>query len=236
MIANTMIPATPRPSRSSRSRAPRQARSEATYRRLLDAAETLLTEASFDQVTVARIAARAGVTIGAFYARFADKDALLEALEERVTEAVLAVVNRAIDPARWEGATIEEAIRHYLAELIATYRETRGAGRALVLQAHTDPALRRRLHRLNVDGPPQVLELLRRHATIHHPAPKLGLEVGFLAVRSLLREILLFGETFPGGSALSDRALAEELTRLLLRYLGVRADARLRFAGGPKGR
>ena len=60
-----MIPARRGRLRPPRTRAPRQARSEATYRRLLDAAERLLSEESFDRVTVAEIAARAGVTIGA---------------------------------------------------------------------------------------------------------------------------------------------------------------------------
>jgi len=221
--------------RPARTRAPRQARSEATYRRLLDAAEALLTEESFDQVTVAEIAARAGVTIGAFYARFADKDALLEALEEQVTEAVLAVVARATDPERWEGATVEEAFRRYLAELVAVYRQTRGAGRALVLQSHTDPALRQRLRRLNTEGPPKVLALVAGQAGIRHPAPNVGLAVAFLAVRSTLREVVLFGETGPGGAALSNDALAEELTRLFLGYLGIPGGARLRFGGGAGG-
>jgi len=215
--------------RPPRTRAPRQARSEATYRRLLDAAELLLTEESFDQVTVAEIAARAGVTIGAFYARFADKDALLESLEERVTEAVLAVVARATDPVRWEGATVGEALHRYFVELVEVYLRTRGAGRALVLQAHTDPALRRRLRRLNTEGPPKVIELLERQGAIGHPTPGLGREVAFLAVRSTLREIILFGEAWPGATPLSTDALADELTRLVLSYLGIDGSARLRL-------
>src|SRR2546427_740385 len=132
MIVNTMISASqpkPRP----RTLLPQQARSSATYRRLLDAAETLLQEKSFDALTVAEVATRAGVTIGGFYARFADKEALLEALEEQVTETVLAVMRRATDPHRWAGLTVAEALRQYLRELVRGYPTTRVRGRAHVV-------------------------------------------------------------------------------------------------------
>jgi AcrR family transcriptional regulator len=197
---------------------------------MLDAAEALLAERGFDEVSVAEIARRAGVTIGAFYARFPDKEALLEALEERVTEVTLATVSRATDPARWDGTTIEEALRSYCRELVDAYRETRGAGRALVLRSRHDPALKRRLGRLNTEGPPRVLEFLLAHGRIRHPDPERALRVALLAVRSTLRELILFGETWPGGAALPRDLLADELTRLFLGYLGIDGRRRLRAA------
>jgi AcrR family transcriptional regulator len=201
---------------------------------MLDAAEALLAGRGFDEVSVAEIARRAGVTIGAFYARFSDKEALLEALEERVTDAVLATVSRATDPRRWEGTTVEAALRSYCRELVEVYRATRGAGRALVLRSRSDPALKRRLLRLNSEGPPRVLEFLLAHGRIRHPDPKRALQVALLAVRSTLRELILFGETWPGGSPLPPDLLAEELTRLFLGYLGIHGRQRLQAGrSGP---
>ena len=54
-------------------RAPQQARSQATLARLLDATEVLLDEAPFDDLSVQDICKAAKSSVGAFYARFADK-------------------------------------------------------------------------------------------------------------------------------------------------------------------
>ncbi len=56
---------------------PKQARSIKTEQVLLDAFETLLKEKSFFDLTVSEIAAEAGVTTGAIYRRFDDKQDLL---------------------------------------------------------------------------------------------------------------------------------------------------------------
>ena len=60
---------------------PRQARSQHTLDRLLDAAEALVHEkGGFDDVPIAEIVRRAESSVGSFYSRFPDKDALLQAM------------------------------------------------------------------------------------------------------------------------------------------------------------
>jgi AcrR family transcriptional regulator len=202
---------------------------------MLDAAEALLQSESFDAVSVAAIAARAGVTIGAFYARFPDKEALLEALEVRVTETVLAGLEQVTDPNALEGLTLAEALRRYFDALVAAYLATRGAGRALVLRSHTDGRLRGRLERLNTEGPPRVLRFLLE-GRIRHPEPKRALDLALLVVRSTLRETILFREPTLGGAAVAPAVLATELTRLFLAYLGLDGRTRLRFAASSRAR
>jgi len=70
-------------------RAPQQERSRDTLRRMFDAAERLMAERSFEKITVQQIVKEAGTTIGAFYTRFKDKDALLESMHaEHIAENV----------------------------------------------------------------------------------------------------------------------------------------------------
>ena len=64
--------------------APMQARSRRTMERLLNAAERVFVRDSFAGATVAGIAAAARVSVGAFYGRFADKAAFLDAFFERL--------------------------------------------------------------------------------------------------------------------------------------------------------
>ena len=65
---------------------PLQARSRKTQQDLLDALERLLSRKSFAEITVAEIAAEAGLTTGAIYRRFRDKGDLLRAAFDRFLE------------------------------------------------------------------------------------------------------------------------------------------------------
>jgi AcrR family transcriptional regulator len=58
--------------------APQQARSRESLRKLLKAAAEVLGQHGLEGATIPRIAQHAGMTPGAIYRRFADKDALLE--------------------------------------------------------------------------------------------------------------------------------------------------------------
>lgn len=63
--------------------APLQDRSRRSLERMLSATETLLEERDFSRITVAEIAAKAGVTPGLIYSRFRRKDDLLPLLLKR---------------------------------------------------------------------------------------------------------------------------------------------------------
>jgi AcrR family transcriptional regulator len=64
-----------------------QARSRRTRDALLDAARTLLNSRAWNELTVADIVEQAGCSVGAFYSRFPDKEALFEALTAQWFEA-----------------------------------------------------------------------------------------------------------------------------------------------------
>lgn len=65
---------------------PRQQRSREMVTRLLDATAATLAERGLDHTTTNHIAERAGVSIGSLYQYFPDKNALVEALLERMAE------------------------------------------------------------------------------------------------------------------------------------------------------
>ena len=202
-------------------RAPQQARSAETTRRLLAAAAALLEERSFDDVSVTEVAERAGVTIGAFYARFGDKDGLLRVLESQMMEEFSSLADAQTAPQRWTGRAIEEALHEHHLSLIRAYRTHRGIARALVLRSHSDPQLRKRIEKLNQRNLPRVAGAIAKHCRISNPSAQRALEFSLLTVRSVCRETILFKEGWPGGKQLSDAALARELTRMIVGYLGV---------------
>ena len=130
-------------------RPPQQVRSQETLDRILDAAEALVTEKGFADTPVAEIVRRAGSSVGAFYARFRDKDALLHALYDRYFEQAMATADAALDPARWEGASIDEMLSAVVRFLVEIYREQHGLIRAFVIRNHVDPEFQARRERLS---------------------------------------------------------------------------------------
>jgi TetR/AcrR family transcriptional repressor of mexJK operon len=206
-------------------REPQQARSAETTRRLIEAAQDLLETQSFDDTSVTAIAARAGVTIGAFYARFGDKAGLLRVLEANLHEAFETLADQQTVPQKWTGRAIEQALREHHETLVRTYRSHRGSARALLLKAQTDPALRKRIDKLNQRNLPLIAKALASHGKISHPEAERALQFALLAVRSVCREVLLFHQEWPGAARkLSDAVLVEELTRMVLGYLGLKAS------------
>jgi len=201
---------------------PVQARSAETSRRLIAAAEKLLARRSFDDTSVSDIAREAGVTTGAFYARFGDKDGLLKVLEADLRAAFEQLTDEQATPARWTSSAIEAALRQHHESLVHTYRTHRGAARALLLKAHTDPALRARIDRLNQRNLPLIAKAIAEHTRISHPAAERALKFALLTVRSVCRETLLYDQSWPGGRPLSDKELVNELTHMVVAYLGIK--------------
>ena len=215
------------PRRSSQSdlhwvRPPQQARSQETLDRILDAAEGLVAEKGFEDARVAEIVERAGSSVGAFYTRFQDKHGLLHALYERYYEQAVATADAALDPERWEGATIPEilgAVVHFLVEI---YRNRRGLIRAFAVRNRSDDEFRARQERLSHYVSSRLTALLLARAVeIRHPDPERAAPFGFAMVFSTLEGAMLFGEMRSGGLVLSDDDLARELTHACLAYLGI---------------
>jgi AcrR family transcriptional regulator len=216
----------PRPS-SSRIRwvrPPRQKRSERTLHRLLDAAERLLDRKTFDELTVQDVVKAAKSSVGSFYARFADKEALLAALYDRHQEEVGATVSAAVDRERWRGTPLPEIVREIVRFTLRLYRSHRGLLRALVLRGHArpDPRYRDPKQRSRTAIAEVGALLASRSEEIGHPDPKLAASLGYLSVLATAREKLLFGDSTASAVAVSDHELEEELTRAYLAYLHVK--------------
>jgi AcrR family transcriptional regulator len=200
---------------------PRQARSRRTLERILDAAERLLDEKGFDDLSVHEVAQRARSSVGAFYTRFEDKDGLLHALHERFSEEAFATADRALDPARWRGATIAEILSSCIPFLVRITRERAGLIRAVLLRAAVDGAFAERAARLSrhvIGGLDRLL--LARRDEIGHAEPEVAAQFAWRVVFSVLNQNLLDVGAY---EAISDDRLAVELTRTANEYLGLRA-------------
>ena len=203
-------------------RPPQQVRSQETLDRILDAAESLVAEKGFEDATVAEVARRAESSVGAFYARFHDKNGLLYALYDRYLEQAMATADVALDAARWEGTPIPDLLRAVVRFLVEVYRERAGLIRAFVLRNYSDHEFRARQERLSHHVNTGLSRLLlARAAEITHPDPARAAAFGLTMTVNTIEGAVLFGELRSADLTLSDDELAAELARAFLAYLGV---------------
>jgi AcrR family transcriptional regulator len=189
----------------------------------LDAAATLLGDRSFDELTISDVVRLAKSSVGAFYSRFSNKDALLDALYQRHQEQAIATMERHLAPEQWESATVEQIVTQIVAFAVRFHRTHRGLLRALVLRGYQKPDWRyvdpKSRSQLGVARVGALMET--RQQEISHPDAKLAGSLGFLSLLAVLREKILFGDSTASALQISYRQLEEELIRAYLAYLGV---------------
>jgi AcrR family transcriptional regulator len=203
-------------------RAPAQARSRATLERLLDATEALLRNRHFEDIEVDEIVRRARSSVGSFYARVGNKEALLPPLyarfDARLREELLTI---AADKA-WESRDLPATCRELAKLLVSRFREHAGLLRAVVLYA------RRRGRVLTPEQQAQrnavmhipVALLLRHRDLIADRSPERRAALAFFAANAAVREMVLFPNAPHAASLpMDDDALARFAAGLLFSYL-----------------
>ena len=200
--------------------APKQARSRRTLERIVNAGLALLEEGGADAVTVQAVVARAGSSVGSFYARFRGKEDLLAHLREHVRTSAEAEWSETLEGASWDAPLITVGAR--AVDLLLDLRprcdaRIRAAERLGAVDSESDELRRKALEELST-------RLLERRSEITHPDPE-------LAVRIALTAVLGVGEhARTAASEPNDPdsdALRTECLRLVLAYLTgqVRDDA-----------
>jgi AcrR family transcriptional regulator len=211
-----------------RFRPPQQTRSQETLDRILDAAEKVLEEKSFTEATLAEIMERAGVTVGAFYRRFPDKDALLHLLDERFFHEMYERADELLDPDNWRGASVKEIITEFARTAVQIYGARRGLARSIFLRARVDPVIQASGRQVNAHYIERLRRLLvdpSRRAEVTHPDPERAIALGFMMFFGALRETTVFGEVWPDHHEIVGNDLGDQMARLYLAFLGVRGLA-----------
>jgi len=200
---------------------PKQSRSERTQERLLQAAEALILEKGLADASVPEIARRARSSVGGFYARFPDKDALLRALEERFFAEMLERVGALADAGRWGDAPIATIVAACGEELVTVFRERRNLIAAFLHRATRDPELLAEALRFRAATQERIAALLLpRSAELSHPDPQLAIHLAVQFAFALMLQLVVIGDVHAGGRVLSDRELQGEIVRNFLSYVG----------------
>lgn len=202
-------------------RTPQQARSQDTLARLLDAAEAMLEESPWDQCTVAALVARGKSSIGAFYARFPDKDSLLQHLHQRRSAEGIHTADAALERERWQGVQLAPLIRAVVGFVAQDYVDHAGLHREIVRRNSTDARFRERS--AHVAG--HVVRLIallleERKSEIVVDDTLRAADMVHRILFSVLDQSVQFVDRPPGPVALTQPQLVEAIVRAMLGYLG----------------
>jgi AcrR family transcriptional regulator len=193
-------------------RRPRQARAQATVDAIVQATAQVLTEEGYDRASTNRIAQAAGVSIGSLYQYFPSKEALVSALVEEHTAAMVDVVTRSLSTVGQ--AELPQSARAMVHAVIAAYRLNPRLHHVLCQEVPKIGELKR------IYGFEEKLaELARGYLTelrgqIRHQDLDRAVFLLVNAVPSVIRAAV---ESDPKGE--NDASLARELTDMILRYL-----------------
>lgn len=206
--------------------APKQARSRQSLKRLLQAASSILEEKGLDGATIPLIAARAGLSPGAVYRRFRDKDALLRTLLLETLEGTYAHNQATLTAELTRKYSLAALTKKIVATTLQSYRKHCGLMRALTQFARSHPSapFRKKIDELEVRNFQQIVDFLRTKCDeIQHPHPEIAMPFGLMLIALALREMVILEVLSKSWSPLmpnDDEQLVDELTRMLLNYLG----------------
>lgn len=199
----------------------KQHRSLQTFERLLNAAEELLAERPFDEVSVSDICVRAGHSVGAFYRRFESREGLLQVLHERYTERAIHLQSTALSPARWEGVPLGEMLEKVIAEIVEVTQQNTNFLLATAHLAISDQTVASREGRIHAEFHACITRLiLLRVESIGHPRPHAAAVFCALQLRAVLFYRLELVQSMQLASDdMTDREFIAELAAASMAYL-----------------
>jgi len=191
--------------------------------RYVEAAQRLLARGkSFAEISVAELAKEAASSVGAFYSRFRDKDALLHVLQIELNREGAATAAETMRISRAAQIPLEALIRGFVSFAVSYYRQQHGLRRALLVEMCNNAELRARAKELSSQTVAGLIEVLVErfpHATTRLPDVVDG---AHRMVYGVLDQSLMFSEGAPTGNELTDQQLVDELTTAVHAYMTAR--------------
>jgi AcrR family transcriptional regulator len=199
---------------------PRQQRSHESLERILDAAESLIQEHGFDNMTIAEVVQRSGCSVGSIYARFNNKVGLLRAVQLRYHARVQNAIFAAFSGDNLREESLDDAVARIVSVLSQHVLSEPELFRAFVIQAVFDGGVRGQGERTNSQRRNKVVEVLLTHRDeIKHPNPEHAARWFYSVCMALLRERVTYGARAELSGGFSDIELISEMTSMMISFL-----------------
>jgi AcrR family transcriptional regulator len=217
---------------------PRQERSRESERKLLKAAAEVLGQHGVEGATIPRIADHAGLTPGAVYRRFRDKDELLEMMILGILERQDERTKAGLTPKAAAQIPLPVFAEQVIGSMVVSYRANAALLRAMRQFAHrrAHTEFWKKVSVIELRTFRRIVDLFVAHrAEINHPQPKMAVALGLMTVTSTLFELVVQPQEpslYKGLWPQDDRTLKRELVRVFLNYVGAALDPK---PGEPTG-
>lgn len=211
------------------SKAPKQARSRETERRLIEAAAHIVESEGLAGLSVAKVVRRAKSSVGSFYARFEDKDHLLRAVHAARMGKRLEGLEALAEGDTLRGTEGPALVAMCMEQIVSHYREQPRLMAAFHARSSADPEAWREAvldHRRLSDALVRILVQgsWEGAAALDHPEPERAFELALHLVFSFIGDLAIHAATVP--PPFPPDALVVELTRVVVRYVTREGAAR----------
>jgi AcrR family transcriptional regulator len=191
------------------------------------AGKTLIPQQARSRESMRKLMKAAGLTPGAIYRRFHDKDALLEAVIIRILERQDERLRTALTPEMASQIPLAVFAEQVINSMLVSYRANAALLRALrrFAQGRDQTSFYKKAAKLEMRAFQYLVELfLVRRDEIKHPDPQLAVSFALLMLTSTLIELILVDHDLKSWQAVipkDDASLKRELLRSFLSHLGI---------------
>lgn len=202
------------------SRPPQQKRSRETLARIVETTKTLLAEHGFDGLTLQLVSQVSGVSIGAMYARFENKDQLIRHVHEVLVHTIDAEHEALFARPQWKDMPLERMVPEFFDALAEILRRHAPLLRPMMMRAVDDPVIAERggaSYQLFYERALEVLSF--KIAEVDAPDAEERLRFALFAAYSIYRNHLGFGATRGEQSVFQWQDLKRRSSAMFLAYL-----------------
>ncbi len=204
---------------SSLRKSPTQDRAKHTVDAILRASAHILRTQGYEACTTNAVAKKAGVSIGSLYQYFPSKEALVTALAQAHADRGYALLVDWVREAGEKALSLEDTVRGYIRAMVALHGVDPALHRVLTEQVPRIGAGVKLVRQLSQRSAAMVRAWLESQAS--HFRADLDLDLAtYMLVTSV--EAVIFMVVLEAPKSLQGDRLVDEVSELVLRYLGVR--------------
>jgi AcrR family transcriptional regulator len=199
-----------------------QARSRLTQDRIFAAGTRLLENGGPEALTVAAVAAVAGVAVGSVYRRFGDKERLLGAIQAQFTEDFRAEFRQRVADTGLTAATPpDQIIAAAVTGVSETFRAHASLLRVFMLLGTRNPAIFGEGAAASIDGGRTFRDtvMLAAAAIRHHPDVEAAIDFAYRMTYAACAHRVVYGEHLESSRPLPWELLIDQLRIAVTAYL-----------------
>jgi AcrR family transcriptional regulator len=199
-----------------RRRQPKQSRSVETFNAILEAAARLFETRGYEPTTTHQIAAEAGVSVGALYRYFDDKEAVLKELFVRESSRFRARILEGFSVADLVGQDLKQLARKTMTLVFSIYSERPALRNVLAEQARKVPELEAQRRAQDAEVHQAVHQILSAAPGVQLPDKEIGAYLVSLFMESLIEDYVLYRREH---SPFGDDRIIEAASDFILTYI-----------------